>query len=128
MGGDAESLQACNAEDGWVRTGGDCDDLDDLRSPERVEVCDDIDNDCNGEVDDDAEDAVRWYFDADGDGMGDPDTEHHTCVAPPGSALNGLDDDDTPPAAQGCGCTTGPGAPTGALLGLLAPLTLRRRA
>ena len=57
----------------------DCDD----RSPasiHREEICDEIDNDCNGEVDDGVGDL--YYTDADGDGFGDPDGVVQLCDAP----------------------------------------------
>ncbi len=46
----------------------DCNDSDSLINPNAVEIFDDVDNDCNGEID---EGAMAYYFDADGDGYGD---------------------------------------------------------
>lgn len=75
----------------------DCDDNNPLRSPEKVEVCDTVDNDCDGEVDEDPIDALTWYNDADGDGFGDPDDVITTCDQSdnPDRVLNDLDCDDT---------------------------------
>ncbi len=46
--------------DGWDTCSGDCDDADDARHPGELDVCDGVDNDCDGVVDDPP--------DADGDG------------------------------------------------------------
>ncbi|MCB9681810.1 MAG: putative metal-binding motif-containing protein [Alphaproteobacteria bacterium] len=58
--------------DGYVGRD-DCDDKDAAIHPGADEVCDDVDNDCNGQVDD-ADDgltgATVWYSDADADGYG----------------------------------------------------------
>ena len=52
--------------------GGDCDDGDPAISPAASEVCDNIDNDCDGNIDLYATDPSIWYLDSDEDGYGDP--------------------------------------------------------
>ncbi len=60
--------------DGFVGTqfgGPDCDDNNAAVNPGATEVCDGVDNDCDGTVDNaDAADASTWYADSDGDGYG----------------------------------------------------------
>ncbi len=48
----------------------DCDDTDAAINPDAEETCDEVDNDCDGEIDDGAVDASTWYFDGDADGHG----------------------------------------------------------
>lgn len=69
----------------------DCDDDDPTRSPGATEVCDGVDQDCDGLVDDDAQNAPTWYADADGDGFGDPLTSYQSCT---GGVEAGADCDD----------------------------------
>src|SRR6478609_8448317 len=49
--------------------GDDCDDTDPRTAGGAEEVCDHIDNDCNGEVDERTVQNI-WYIDSDGDGWG----------------------------------------------------------
>ena len=44
---------ACEAPSGFVQQGTDCDDLDDTSYPGAPEICDEIDNNCNSEIDED---------------------------------------------------------------------------
>ncbi|GDX83067.1 hypothetical protein LBMAG42_48780 [Deltaproteobacteria bacterium] len=61
-GDSSTASTACPPDAGMVSVGGDCDDDDAAVSPGETEVCDSVDNDCDGESDE--------GFDADGDGVG----------------------------------------------------------
>jgi predicted outer membrane repeat protein len=68
--------------DGFTVAEGDCDDLDDQIHPDADEVCDGLDNNCDGSVDpDESLDAATWYRDLDGDGFGATASGHRSCVA-----------------------------------------------
>jgi hypothetical protein len=51
-GDPASKTQACIAPSGYVNTGTDCNDSAKAAYPGATEVCDGVDNDCNGKVDD----------------------------------------------------------------------------
>jgi hypothetical protein len=74
----------------------DCDDDDALIHPDAQEVCDEVDNDCDGEVDEgDAADASTWYADGDADGYGDASVTTTACTQPSGYTADNTDCDDS---------------------------------
>jgi len=96
-GDEANSKQSCDGKTGYVANGDDCDDGNELINPDADEVCDEADNDCDGDIDeDDALDAGTWYADADGDGFGDESKSDTTtsCDQPQGYASENDDCDD----------------------------------
>jgi hypothetical protein len=75
----------------------DCDDGDPDIHPGADEHCDEVDEDCDGLVDDLPVDTPDWYPDADGDGYGDPDAPTPACEQPSGYTDDHSDCDDTDP-------------------------------
>jgi hypothetical protein len=109
-GDDDSMMAACDPGPGWVAVGGDCDDSTNAVSPAATEVCNGIDDDCDGTIDTTGGAEIpTWYVDLDGDGFGDADYAVTDCEAPADFfVLNGEDCDDTadtvnPDAADSCG-------------------------
>ena len=100
FGDEAENKNACEEEPGWVFQSGDCDDDNADRFPTNPELCDDLDNDCDGEIDNGASDALTWFPDDDGDGFGDDARALVSCRSLPGYVAIGGDCDDTLPAVN----------------------------
>ncbi|MFH1469933.1 MAG: putative metal-binding motif-containing protein [Pseudomonadota bacterium] len=96
----AAGAQACTAPSGHVSDATDCDDADPAINPGATEICNGLDDDCDGTVDGPgAADAITWYMDADGDGYGDASSPVVDCSEPSGAVNNDDDCDDTDPAA-----------------------------
>lgn len=82
-------------EDGFPEDS-DCNDTDAAIHPSADEFCNEVDDNCDGAVDEDtAVDASTWYQDWDGDGYGDPDVTHVSCSAPSGFVADQSDCNDT---------------------------------
>ena len=94
--GDASSSsQACTQPTGSVSDSSDCDDTAAAVNPGATEICDSIDNNCDGAVDEDsASDALTWYADVDSDGYGDASSSSQACTQPSGSVADATDCDD----------------------------------
>jgi hypothetical protein len=94
--GDAAApLAQCERPRGYVSDATDCDDTRDDVHPLNSEYCDEIDNDCDGLIDEEgAVDPPTWYLDADEDGYGDPDLSIAQCDAPAGYVADGRDCND----------------------------------
>lgn len=89
-----------------------CDGLPDHTS--QPEVCNKLDDDCNGQVDDVAPfttGATRYFEDSDGDGFGNAQSVTWTCSKPTGNWVTNFDDCDdseigiNPKATEICGDT-----------------------
>ncbi|MCP4738239.1 MAG: hypothetical protein GY873_29015, partial [Bosea sp.] len=70
--------------DGFTWLEGDCDDSNPTVFPNAAEVCDSIDNNCDGNVDTDSPLAITWYGDVDGDGFTGEGFTLISCEIPPG--------------------------------------------
>lgn len=100
FGDESKPTKACTALSGFITTGGDCDDAQATINPSATEVCDGIDNDCNGSVDD-GDPGGGGSCDTGQLGVCGPGTEHCqggalTCVAdqsPSAEVCDGLDND-----------------------------------
>lgn len=95
--------QIDNDNDGYTEGMGDCDDSDSEINPTANEVCDNIDNNCNAEIDEGV--TNPYYQDVDGDGFGLNGIEPvMTCSPSEGYVSNNQDCDDSNSAVY-------PGAP-----------------
>ena len=90
------SVLSCRPPEGYVSSPGDCDDLRASSHLGATEVCNGLDDNCDGQVDEDqAIDADTWYVDQDGDGFGDPSQPRRACKLPRDHSATGGDCDDT---------------------------------
>ena len=93
--GDVLFICSFAVPDGYALTSGDCDDNSAATAPGSPELCNDIDDDCDGEVDELT--GEFWFVDDDGDGYGTDQTVR-ACLQPTQSAPVAGDCDDGQPA------------------------------
>ena len=101
--GNGVTLFAANGADGdgtvfdatltamYVSNMDDCNDAEALAWTGATEVCDGVDNDCDGDIDSTAVDILTWYKDLDADGYGDPNVMTMACDQP-SAYVDNMDD------------------------------------
>ncbi|MFZ9915785.1 MAG: MopE-related protein, partial [Phycisphaerales bacterium] len=87
--GAGAATSACAPISGSVTSNTDCDDANASVNPGRSEVCNLIDDNCSGTIDEGVQTA--FYLDADNDGAGDPANMQLACSAPSGYVTNSND-------------------------------------
>jgi len=88
-----ESYTGCAQAEGWVIDNTDCDDTDPDIHPGSLEVCDNIDNNCDGNMDEGV--LTNYFRDKDRDGFGNANDIVMACTAPQGFVTDNTDCDDT---------------------------------
>lgn len=106
--GDADmTVTTCDgAPAGYVADNTDCNDADASINPGAAEVCNGVDDNCDGNVDEGV--LITFYVDADGDGYGDAAMSTEACEAPAGYVADNTDCNDAdatvnPGATEVCG-------------------------
>ena len=90
----ATSTFACSAPENYIANNLDCDDTNANIKPGVVEICDGVDNNCDGNINEGL--ATSTYFrDADGDGYGDASSTMDWCALPEGYVSRNQDCDDS---------------------------------
>jgi hypothetical protein len=106
----ATGILTCNQPLNYILDNSDCNDAVAAINPGATEVCNGIDDDCDGDTDDDDQNVVgqaTWYADADGDTYGDAGVSTTSCNQPIGYVSNNTDCDDAdiainPGATEAC--------------------------
>jgi hypothetical protein len=93
--------RACEQPAGYVDNRRDCNDLDSGSFPGAIEMCDEVDNDCDGVADEGtAYDAILWFSDVDNDGYGSFYDQIKACAQPEGYVC--VNDATANPCEDGC--------------------------
>ena len=90
------TTKSCSQPPGYSPNSDDCDDLRFETSPSRQEYCNEIDDNCDGDVDESAIDAMVFFSDVDGDGYGDFNSPISQCFVTEGLVENNTDCNDDP--------------------------------
>jgi hypothetical protein len=102
-GNPSNIIQACSAPSGYVSDRLDCNDANAAIHPGATEICDEIDNNCDGSVDEGVK--LTFYMDADFDSYGNPAITTQACSAPSGMYVSNSRDCDDANAAINPGAT-----------------------
>jgi len=95
FGDDATGLESCSQPPNTITIGGDCDDMNDQIYPGASELCDAVDNNCDGNIDEGLT-FIIYYTDSDNDGFGTGSTGSSLCENPGlGFSTNNEDCDDS---------------------------------
>lgn len=99
---DFPSVLRCGATPTFAPNDDDCDDNDARKNPNAVEVCNNRDDNCDGQIDEGLTGSNTFYPDADGDGYGVPGTTvtAQGCRPPAGYGLTPNDCNDSDPAVN----------------------------
>ena len=87
---------ACNELMGYVLDNSDCNDSNNAIYPGATEICNYLDDDCDGITDDNVT-FIQSFIDADNDNFGNPDFDSIACEIPFGYVLSNTDCNDTNP-------------------------------
>jgi hypothetical protein len=94
FGGTDTVLAVLSPGNNYVLIGGDCNDAAASINPNAVEICDGIDNNCNGSTDENLP-LLTYYADMDGDNYGNNTDSLIACSQPVGYVVTNTDCDDT---------------------------------
>lgn len=93
FGDPAASLESCSVPAGYVPDNTDCNDLNNLIHPFASELCNSLDDDCDG-FEDEGILFTNYYADADADGFGDFANDSLACASLTGYVLDNTDCND----------------------------------
>ena len=93
--GEDDDIEVVDADADGVPEPEDCDDRDANIFPGNSELCDGVDNNCDGVVDEGV--TLTFYTDSDGDGFGDAASAVESCDAEAGLVEDATDCDDADP-------------------------------
>ncbi len=92
-GDENNTTQTCSQPSGYVTNSADCDDDNASINPGATELCNRVDDDCDGQVDEGLFENT-YYLDDDGDGYGDPNNSTQDCSQPTSYVYDNTDCDD----------------------------------